>query len=250
SSATMQQQHPQQQAQQQSMPIMQSYPSNQWMTMPATINSNSNNNGWASNAMTIPLEFNFNTSQAAMPIDNDWGSWLDGMSSFPAEALPPMTQLPLFGQRQDIMQESSPSMSATDSGCILIPSPSYTESDRDYKTTNNGFRKRRRRFGSNNNKNKQNNASEDDEDDDESLVKRMRNTEAARKSRARKAAKVDSLESKVAALESETTSLSVRIAVLESDASSFAQREADLKKRVAMLEDQLAESYRALLARS
>ncbi|KAJ3009910.1 UNVERIFIED_CONTAM: hypothetical protein HDU68_002429, partial [Siphonaria sp. JEL0065] len=135
---------------------------------------------------------------------------------------------------------ASPAMS-TDSNCMLIPSPALTDSGSDYKAT----------FQINNqktNSRKRQHATPSDED--ETVVKRLKNTEAARKSRARKAAKVDGLEHHVEELEMEKGALTVRIAVLENDASSFAQREMELKRRVALLEAQLAESHRALLAQS
>ncbi|KAJ3065794.1 hypothetical protein HDU98_010830 [Podochytrium sp. JEL0797] len=81
-------------------------------------------------------------------------------------------------------------------------------------------------------------------------TRREKNTDAARKSRARKAALIESLESKTDTLEQERASLHTRIAVLENNQRSFVQRESDLKTRVAMLEKQLAESHRALLAQN
>ncbi|KAI8611010.1 hypothetical protein BC830DRAFT_1040515, partial [Chytriomyces sp. MP71] len=81
---------------------------------------------------------------------------------------------------------------------------------------------------------------------DDAASKRSKNTEAARKSRARKAAKVEDLEHKLEMLDDVNSKLCTRIAVLESNAGSFAEREAVFKLRIAMLEAQLADSHRAL----
>ncbi|KAJ1563188.1 hypothetical protein HK405_007756 [Cladochytrium tenue] len=103
--------------------------------------------------------------------------------------------------------------------------------------------------------------STDDEPEDV-LIKRMKvnliaailsaadispNTEAARRSRARKTARLETLEMEVTRLEQDKANLLVRLAVLESERNSSALREADLAKRVAQLEDQLAESHRAMV---
>ncbi|KAI9346857.1 hypothetical protein BDR26DRAFT_855236 [Obelidium mucronatum] len=191
---------------------------------------------WFQTAMSSPLEFD---QTGAMPLDTDWMSWLEGMSTFPADTLPPPEKMPLPFINQSIPIEAvSPTMS-TDSTCILIPSPAITEAS-EYKPSPISS------ASTKHNKKRAHSSSEDDE----SCLKRIKNTEAARKSRARKAAKVDGLEHRVDELELEKSALTVRIAVLENDASSFAQREMDLKRRVALLEAQLAESHRALLAQA
>ncbi|KAJ3205528.1 hypothetical protein HDU82_005142 [Entophlyctis luteolus] len=79
-------------------------------------------------------------------------------------------------------------------------------------------------------------------------MKRQRNTEAARKSRARKAAKICGLEQRVQMLEDEKSVLTVRVAVLQNEAITLAKREAELKWRTETLEKQLIESHRALIS--
>ncbi|KAJ3412207.1 hypothetical protein HDV05_001117 [Chytridiales sp. JEL 0842] len=87
---------------------------------------------------------------------------------------------------------------------------------------------------------------EDKEEDDDTVYKRMKNTEAARRSRARKVARMESLEADVNRLEGEKANLLVRLAVVESENSSLMQREVELNKRIHDLEHQLAESHRAM----
>ncbi|KAJ3137223.1 hypothetical protein HK100_000731, partial [Physocladia obscura] len=77
----------------------------------------------------------------------------------------------------------------------------------------------------------------------------LRNTEAARKSRVRRADKIDSLILEVDTRKKEKSCLTVRTAVLENDAMGFAQCENDVKRRIAILERQLMESHRALVGR-
>jgi hypothetical protein len=85
------------------------------------------------------------------------------------------------------------------------------------------------------------------EDDDEVIMKRMKNTEAARRSRARKVARLECLEMDVSRLESDKANLLVRLAVVENENASFMQREVELNKRIHDLELQLAESHRAMV---
>ncbi|KAJ3216398.1 hypothetical protein HDU67_009533 [Dinochytrium kinnereticum] len=85
------------------------------------------------------------------------------------------------------------------------------------------------------------------DDGDESALKRAKNTEAARRSRARKLAKLESLQTDVDGLERDKSALLVRLAVLENEQVSFSQREADLNARIQQLEGQLAESHRAMI---
>lgn len=84
-------------------------------------------------------------------------------------------------------------------------------------------------------------------DTDAVLRKRMKNTEAARRSRQRKIEKIDTLEHQVSDLERDKSELSLRVMLLENERKSFRQREQDLAARVADLEKQLAESHRAML---
>ncbi|KAJ3280914.1 hypothetical protein HDU79_011264, partial [Rhizoclosmatium sp. JEL0117] len=61
----------------------------------------------------------------------------------------------------------------------------------------------------------------------------------------KKSIKVDSLETKCAALERENETLHMKLAVLENGSKFFAQREKELMDRVKNLESQLSESHRA-----
>jgi hypothetical protein len=70
---------------------------------------------------------------------------------------------------------------------------------------------------------------------DESF-RRKKNTEAARRSRARKAAKLESLSAQVHVLEKEKNDLLLRVAVLENDLKCGAFREDMLIQRVTELE--------------
>ncbi|KAJ3073039.1 hypothetical protein HDU99_002048 [Rhizoclosmatium hyalinum] len=181
----------------------------------------------SSDWLSLLPPLNFEASEALAPNPNpnsDWMAWLDGMSSFTQDSVSP----PMFAT-STFANTVSPALTSTST---LIPeSPA---------TLNSPFINKNKRVRS---------ETPDFDDLDDAAKKRARNTEAARKSRARKAARVDSLEAQVDALEGDKARLSTRLAVLESDASSFAQREYDLKRRVALLENQLLESHRALLAK-
>ncbi|ORY47656.1 hypothetical protein BCR33DRAFT_76031 [Rhizoclosmatium globosum] len=167
-----------------------------------------------------PLEFDASAA-SGLPMDSDWMTWLEGMSSFPAMPSAPSSLVAPTSTTLSPTLSTHSTMFASDSE--FIPSPTMEKEC---------SKKRRAPV----------------QELDEAATKRARNTEAARKSRARKAAKVEDLEHKVDVLESDKSVLTVRIAVLENDAASFNQREQDLKRRVALLELQLAESHRALLA--
>ncbi|KAJ3047669.1 hypothetical protein HK102_012866 [Quaeritorhiza haematococci] len=82
----------------------------------------------------------------------------------------------------------------------------------------------------------------------EALIKRQRNTEAARRSRQRKVEKMEGLQDQVRDLENDRNKLKLRVAVLENERSSWNAREKELLSRVSHLEQQLAESHRAMLA--
>lgn len=71
---------------------------------------------------------------------------------------------------------------------------------------------------------------------DEATLRRVKNTEAARRSRARKTAKLETLEDEVKRLEADKNGLLLRLAVLENETKGSAFREAMLIKRVADLE--------------
>ncbi|KAI9324235.1 hypothetical protein DFJ73DRAFT_785148 [Zopfochytrium polystomum] len=85
------------------------------------------------------------------------------------------------------------------------------------------------------------------DEDDEVALKRSKNTEAARRSRARKTARLETLETDVSRLEQDKANLLVRLAVLENERNNASHREMTLAKRVAQLELQLAESHRAMV---
>ncbi|KAJ3070258.1 hypothetical protein HDU98_006722 [Podochytrium sp. JEL0797] len=87
----------------------------------------------------------------------------------------------------------------------------------------------------------------DSDDETQHLTRRQKNTEAARRSRARKLDHMVTLEQKVVALEEEKVVLGERIVSLEGNARTFEQMEMMLKERVTLLEQQLADNYKAFL---
>ncbi|KAI8886636.1 hypothetical protein K501DRAFT_57870 [Backusella circina FSU 941] len=78
-------------------------------------------------------------------------------------------------------------------------------------------------------------------------LKRQRNTDAARRSRQRKAVKMESLEKQVQDLESSNDRLRLRAAVAESECANIHAKEKRSKVRILELETQLAEAHKALL---
>jgi predicted nucleic acid-binding Zn-ribbon protein len=58
--------------------------------------------------------------------------------------------------------------------------------------------------------------------------------------------KMETLEKRVADLESENQTLTTRVAVLESEKSGLESKDQSLEERIRALEDQLAEAHRAL----
>ncbi|CEG84340.1 hypothetical protein RMATCC62417_18157 [Rhizopus microsporus] len=72
---------------------------------------------------------------------------------------------------------------------------------------------------------------------DEDILKRRKNTDAARRSRLKKLLKVDQLETRVATLQAENAKLILNNAVLESEKKSLYAKEAEYKKRIKYLED-------------
>ncbi|KAJ3120053.1 hypothetical protein HK100_012959 [Physocladia obscura] len=208
-----------------------------WMKSADLSAPNSNNDAWFTAAMAVPLEFDALKADCdAEAASSDWLSWLEGMSaphnmSLDTDLDLDLDNLGLGLLPLGLMGVPAPSPALSDATCFAMPSP--------YPSLSPAHAPTKRRV-----------PDACDDDDDDATLKRLRNTEAARKSRARKAAKVDSLEGKVDALEKEKSCLAVRIAVLENDATGFAQREDDLKRRVALLERQLMESHRALVEQS
>ncbi|KAI7855946.1 hypothetical protein BDC45DRAFT_505146 [Circinella umbellata] len=81
---------------------------------------------------------------------------------------------------------------------------------------------------------------------DEAAVKRQKNTDAARRSRLRKAMKMEGLEKRVSELEKTNTTLLLRAAVLESEKSSLLAKETSYEQRIKALEAQLAQAHHSL----
>ncbi|KAJ3086178.1 hypothetical protein HK100_008785 [Physocladia obscura] len=215
---------------------------NSWMKNADLGVLNSNNDAWFSSAMAVPLNFDVLKADGdAEAVASDWLGWLEGMSAPHNRSLDTdldsLDSLDNLGLGLGIMPLSlmgvpAPSPALSDATCFVMPTPDPSPAQ--------GPTKRRLP-----------DACDDDGDGlHDATLKRLRNTEAARKSRARKAAKVDSLEVKVDALEKEKSCMTVRIAILENDATGFAQREDDLRRRVALLERQLMESRRAFVEQS
>ncbi|KAJ3076594.1 hypothetical protein HDU98_002114 [Podochytrium sp. JEL0797] len=91
--------------------------------------------------------------------------------------------------------------------------------------------------------------SSDTQDSFDSVVaeKRRRNTETARRGRARKNALIQSLETSAKELEAEKLELVERVAVLQKEADLFRMKDDLLERRVAELEERLMETLRVLL---
>uniref|UniRef100_A0A1D1Y6D5 General control protein GCN4 n=1 Tax=Anthurium amnicola TaxID=1678845 RepID=A0A1D1Y6D5_9ARAE len=85
---------------------------------------------------------------------------------------------------------------------------------------------------------------------DELALKRAKNTDAARRSRLRKAKKMEGLEKEVNELKTENIDLQTRIAVLESEKKGLESKNAEKESRVKMLEQQLAEAHERLIKRT
>ncbi|CAO3683205.1 hypothetical protein G6F70_000423 [Rhizopus microsporus] len=81
-------------------------------------------------------------------------------------------------------------------------------------------------------------------------LKRQRNTDAARRSRQRKAMKMEALEKRVLELETENERLRLRAAIAESEKANIEAKEKRSKVRILELERQLADAHRALLQTS
>jgi len=85
---------------------------------------------------------------------------------------------------------------------------------------------------------------------DELAMKRAKNTDAARRSRLRKAKKMEGLEKEVTELKTENIDLQTRIAVLESEKKGLESKNVEKESRVKMLEQQLAEAHERLIKRT
>ncbi|KAI9282698.1 hypothetical protein BY458DRAFT_428605 [Sporodiniella umbellata] len=79
------------------------------------------------------------------------------------------------------------------------------------------------------------------------VLKRQRNTDAARRSRQRKAVRMDSLEKRVMDLETANEKLRLRTAIAESEKANIEAKEKSSKVRILELERQLAYAHRILL---
>lgn len=79
------------------------------------------------------------------------------------------------------------------------------------------------------------------------IVKRQRNTDAARRSRLRKAIKMETLEKQVETLKTDNERLRVRVAVLESEVCHATEKEQRNRQRVLELEAQLANAHKQLV---
>lgn len=128
----------------------------------------------------------------------------------------------------------------------LLGSMQYQQ---DYSNSNNSNN------SSNNNNSNSNSNSHNKRERSESIdntqdlvaLKRQRNTDAARRSRQRKAQKMDSLEKRVMDLEAENERLRLRAAVAESERANVEAKEKRSRVRILELERQLADTHKALL---
>lgn len=79
------------------------------------------------------------------------------------------------------------------------------------------------------------------------VLKRQKNTDAARRSRLRKVLKMESLERRVAELEKSNEQLRLQVIISETERDNAKLKEAQQRERVEKLEEQLAEAHRSLL---
>lgn len=79
------------------------------------------------------------------------------------------------------------------------------------------------------------------------VIKRQRNTDAARRSRMRKAVKMESLEKRVDTLKDTNDRLRVKVAVLETEVTHVADKEQRNRQRVLELEALLATAHKQLV---
>jgi len=81
---------------------------------------------------------------------------------------------------------------------------------------------------------------------DPAAAKRKKNTDAARRSRLRKALKMDTLESQISTLEKDNVSLTTQVAVLENENHHLRNLQIEYLQRIQRLEDQLLEAHKSL----
>jgi predicted XRE-type DNA-binding protein len=93
-------------------------------------------------------------------------------------------------------------------------------------------------------------ASSPEDESEEVILKRAKNTDAARRSRLKKLLRLESLENKVSDLESTNNRLTMKVAILETEKNGHLVREAEQSARIAQLEAKLAEAHAALTNRS
>ncbi|KAI8970207.1 hypothetical protein BDF20DRAFT_826335, partial [Mycotypha africana] len=82
---------------------------------------------------------------------------------------------------------------------------------------------------------------------DSVLLKRQRNTDAARRSRLRKLVKMETLEKRVEVLRANNEQLKVKLAVLESEVIHTAEKEERNRQRIQDLEAQLTVAHKQLV---
>ncbi|ORX98642.1 hypothetical protein K493DRAFT_313570 [Basidiobolus meristosporus CBS 931.73] len=84
---------------------------------------------------------------------------------------------------------------------------------------------------------------------DSAVMKRQKNTDAARRSRQRKVERISQLDKRTTELLAENTKLNTKVAILESEKKHQRQKELELQIRIQTLENQLAEAHRILTDR-
>ncbi|KAK3823273.1 MAG: hypothetical protein J3Q66DRAFT_366439 [Benniella sp.] len=89
-----------------------------------------------------------------------------------------------------------------------------------------------------------------EEESDEVVLKRAKNTDAARRSRMKKLMRLETLEGKVSELESTNNRLTMKVAILETEKNAHLVKEAEQSARIAQLEAKLAEAHAALTSRA
>ncbi|KAI9347880.1 hypothetical protein BD770DRAFT_395504 [Pilaira anomala] len=142
---------------------------------------------------------------------------------------------------QDISNSSSVDLQPFIKALTLLGSIQYNQQTNTNNNNNNDI-------NNNNNNNKKRERSESiDDTQDMVVLKRQRNTDAARRSRQRKAQKMDSLERRVLELENDNERLKLRAAVAESERANIEAKEKRSRVRILELERQLADTHKALL---
>ncbi|KAI1314562.1 hypothetical protein EDD11_001991 [Mortierella claussenii] len=89
-----------------------------------------------------------------------------------------------------------------------------------------------------------------DEEPEEVIAKRAKNTDAARRSRLKKLARLETLESKVSELEANNNRLTMKVAILETEKNGHLVKDAEQSTRIAQLEAKLAEAHALLTSRA